>query len=52
MKPIDYERRAGGVYRLINREISNKNIFIDSEFERVVDNLILRLHWNYGISIT
>lgn len=35
MKPIDYERRTGGVYKLMNREISNKNIFIDSEFECV-----------------
>lgn len=34
MKPIDYEIRTRA-YKLMNREISNKNIFIDSEFERV-----------------
>lgn len=29
---IDYEIRTGWGYKLMNREISNKNIFIDSEF--------------------
>ena len=35
MKPMDYEIRTGGVYKLMNREISDKNIFIDSEFDRM-----------------
>lgn len=29
---IDYEIRTGGGYKMMNGEISNKNIFIDSEF--------------------
>ena len=29
---IDYEIRTRGVYGMMNQEISNKNMFIDSNF--------------------
>lgn len=30
---IDYEIKTGGVYGMMNQEISNRNMFIDSNFK-------------------